>query len=211
MTGSMNLFLRETFDSTRLEILPMLLPIKMMGFYLAGGTALALQFGHRQSVDFDFFRVEWFDPGELFETMQTIFTGKSIKKTFESTNTLYFEVDGVKFSFFGYKYPLIEPMVETEYMNLASLLDIAAMKLFAIQNRATKKDYVDMYYLLKRYPLKKLFEAFSRKFGPIVSEMILKKSLVYFDDIEDDPIILNDTMRDFELIKTELVSTIKNS
>jgi len=160
----MPLFLQETLDKSRMDLLPNLVHIKKLGFYLAGGTALALEIGHRQSVDFDFFRKEDFDSGELFETLQNIFSGKECKKTFESKNTLYLEINGVKFSFFGYKYPLIEEVISNEYLELASPLDIAAMKLFAIQKRAAKKDYTDIYYLLQKYSLEVLLDAFYRKF-----------------------------------------------
>jgi hypothetical protein len=133
-----------------LELLPALAPLQEMQFYLAGGTALALFFGHRKSIDFDFFTSKEIDTQTLFQQCLTLFTGFEVKKIFEEKNTLYIIVNDVKISFITYDYKNIGALVESQYLSLASIEDIGAMKLSAIQNRATNKDYVDLYIIIKK-------------------------------------------------------------
>ena len=209
MNNWINLFLQEVLDKKRLELLPYFSYIKDMWFYLAGGTGLALQLGHRQSIDFDFF-IKWnFDENQLFEELLKIFKSQAIKKIFSEKNTLYVEVGGVKISFFGYDYGLVKNLIETSYFNLASIEDIGAMKLWAIQKRATNKDYVDLYYILKKVWLNKLLEYFFMKYWNVVSEYLILKSLIYFDDIENDSLVLLDKWLDFEKVKNWLVEIVK--
>lgn len=132
------------------------------------------------------------------------FDGLEIMKTYEEKNTLYILVNHVKISFFSYKYPKIEALQDTPYFSIYSIQDIAAMKLWAIQNRATNKDYVDLYYIIKTIGLNATLESFSRKFGNIVTDSHLLKSLTYFDDIEEEKLMLQDVNLDFNTIKTYL-------
>jgi hypothetical protein len=94
-------------DKPRLALLPYLQSFQERGFYLAGGTALALYFGHRESVDFDFFTPNPLDPEALFLQCLSSFGSLSVKKTLTSENTLYILVNGIKISFMTYHYPLI--------------------------------------------------------------------------------------------------------
>ena len=102
MTNSINLFLQDVLTPNRIALLEKFEKIKWKWFYLAGWTALALLLWHRKSIDFDFFINSDFDENILFEEMLQIFNTHSIKKTFSEKNTLYIEVDWVKFSFFSY-------------------------------------------------------------------------------------------------------------
>lgn len=137
MTLSITQHLSVVLDKDRLDILPFLEPFRTRGFYLAGGTALALIFGHRESEDFDFFVSSDFDTEELFSFCQSHFSDKHIEKILESENTLWITVDSIKISFFTLKSPILEPYIETPYFDIASIRDIGAMKLWAIQHRAT--------------------------------------------------------------------------
>ncbi|MDR3169883.1 MAG: nucleotidyl transferase AbiEii/AbiGii toxin family protein [Candidatus Peribacteria bacterium] len=94
-------------DKPRIELLPYLKPFQEMGFYLAGGTALALYFGHRESVDFDFFTATPLVPEVLFEQCVNIFSPLPVQKTLTSENTLYILVNEIKISFMTYDYPLV--------------------------------------------------------------------------------------------------------
>jgi Nucleotidyl transferase AbiEii toxin, Type IV TA system len=129
MNKSIILHLEEILDSDRLALLPSLSIFRERGFYLAGGTALALIYGHRESEDFDFFSHDVFDPHELFLICCSHFSGRQIMQTLISENTLWITVDGVKLSFFMLSRPLIESLIITDYMDLASIRDIAAMKM----------------------------------------------------------------------------------
>ncbi len=172
----------DILDDDRISILPLLLKFKD-NFYLAGGTALALQIGHRDSVDFDFFCEKAFDPNVLYESFQQVFSGHNIQKIQEEENTLGILVDGtIKITFMTFPYPLIK-IEETEYLQIASMLDIAAMKLSAITGRATMKDYVDLYFILHKYSLSQLLGALDQKNMSLQHALALK-SLVYYDDIE---------------------------
>lgn len=190
----------EILDERRKKILP-LLAIVSEGFYLAGGTALALRLGHRDSVDFDFFIPESFDTTDLRSHIEKTFLGHVVLVIQDELDTLTVVIDGeVKVSFFGYKYPLLMSLQETEHMRLASVIDIACMKLSAVVSRATQKDYVDLYYILKENTLKELLTACTTKY-PTLDQNLILKSLIFFEDILEEPILF---MPGFEVTKEVL-------
>jgi len=210
MNNWINLFLQEVLSKDRLELLPYFQKIKEKWFYLAWWTSLALQLGHRQSIDFDFF-IKWdFDENQLFDELIKIFEDKNIKKNFSEKNTLYVEVEGVKISFFWYDYNLLEDLIQTKYFDLASLKDIWCMKLWAIQKRATNKDYVDLYYILQNISLEELIEGFYKKYWRIISEYMILKSLVYFEDLSYEKLIILDNKISFADIKKWLENVVRN-
>lgn len=201
------LYLQEVLDKNRLELLPKISFFKDLGFYLAGWTALALQFWHRKSIDFDFFISSDIDTKKLYKDILKEFKTDKVIKTFEENNTLYIEINDVKISFMTYKYDLLEELIKTEYLDIASFIDIWAMKLWVIQNRATNKDYVDIYYILHKVNILDLIWKFYQKFWRVVSENILLKSLVYFDDIDNEELIMNEKIN-FEDVKKYLIVLI---
>lgn len=177
----------EILDKKRVEIIPLFRPFKK-DFYLAGDTGLALQIGHRDSLDFDFFSQKAFDPGKLFLTLKDIFEGFKLIKVQEEKDTLSVILeDSIKISFFTYNYGLVKRPIKEDYFNLASLEDIGCMKLSAVVSRATNKDYIDLYFILKRIPLAVLLKEAGKKFPELDQNLILK-SLVYFKDIGKNPI-----------------------
>ena len=168
-------------DEQRKSMLSLLVFLKD-NFYLAGGTGLALQIGHRDSIDFDFFTLRDFDTNHLFKELKMVFTGKTVKKIQEEMNTLTVLIDEeIMISFLRYEYDLMEGCIETEEMKIASILDIGCMKCSA------SKDYIDLYFIIKRIGLKKLLDGCSKKFKDIDISLILK-SLIYFDDIIEERI-----------------------
>ena len=174
-------------DKKRLAILPLLKSFKK-DYYLAGGTSLALQIGHRDSIDFDFFSLKNIDTKKLFAQIKEIFKEYNVLKIQEEKNTLSVLIDkNIKLSFFTYKYELIDKIISKENLRLASLVDIGCMKLSAITSRATNKDYIDLYYILQKIKLPKLLRQASKKFKDLDQNLILK-SLVYFKDIEKESI-----------------------
>jgi predicted nucleotidyltransferase component of viral defense system len=153
-------------------------------FYLAGGTALALHLGHRKSIDLDFFSQKYPSQEQLIQVLNKY---KPLI-TQQATGTLDVFIDEVKVSFFEYKYPLLETTISFKQTKLASLLDIACMKIAAISQRGTKKDFVDLYVLLQKYTLGNILDAFEKKYlGIEYQKLHILKSLVYFDDAENDP------------------------
>ena len=175
----------EVLDSKRQALLPALEAFKDT-FYLAGGTALALQIGHRVSIDFDFFTPDQFDTRTLFDQVRAVFG--EVPRTQEADHTLAVVVESdVRVSFMGYAYPLVEPIVKTEHLRLASIADIGTMKLNAIVSRAELKDYVDLFFILKHIPLTNLLVHLANKI-PTLDQNLALKALVSFDDLTQDPI-----------------------
>jgi predicted nucleotidyltransferase component of viral defense system len=158
----------------------------LSSFYLAGGTALALRLGHRTSVDLDFFTEPPFDEARLIESLVEIGWLEIFQKESQSVIGM---LDGVKFSFLKYPYPLLQPSTTFRGTQVAAVEDIACMKLDALSSRGTKRDFVDLYCIAKQLPLLKLLSLFQQKYAAVHYNILhVKKSLVYFDDAEGDPL-----------------------
>jgi predicted nucleotidyltransferase component of viral defense system len=161
----------------------------MQRFYLAGGTALALQLGHRISYDLDFFSTE--DKlgvgtrAQISTALQA--SGEAQVSTSEDV-MLFAKLMGVDISFIYQHHPLLEPVVEVEGIRLASIVDIGLMKLSAIISRGTRRDFIDLYCAREVAPLEKLFDLAPRKYydRPDLTVMAAR-ALQYFDDAESDP------------------------
>lgn len=158
--------------------------VTAQGFYLAGGTALALQLGHRRSVDFDWFLEDRMpDPLRLAREVQE--TVPFVTTRIEP-RTLFGTVSGVRVSFFEFRYPLLDPAVPwPDYgCRLASLRDIACMKLSAIVQRGSKKDFVDLFALGREgFQLPDMLDWYRKKFGIEDIGHVLY-ALAYFDDAD---------------------------
>ncbi|MBI2326390.1 nucleotidyl transferase AbiEii/AbiGii toxin family protein [Candidatus Collierbacteria bacterium] len=155
-------------------------------YYLGGGTALALQFGHRTSLDFDFYSQGKLDVGKLLETIKGSFEKVEVES--QSEDTLLVIVDGVRLSVFYYPYPLIDGLLEWEGKKMASLKDIAAMKVVAIVQRARQRDFIDMYYLIQKLKIEEIIKSVYKKY-PWYEEnnRILFTALTYFEEADSDP------------------------
>jgi hypothetical protein len=176
----------EALGRSQRSLLPRLAPLALQqGFYLAGGTALALQLGHRRSVDFDWFREEPIDdplrlaadlrnPAFRFETDRV------------ERGTLHGRASGVRVSFLEYRYPLLRPPRAVEGLRLAALEDIAAMKLAAVAQRGSKKDFVDVFALGRRFGLDDMLGFYGKKYGVADVGHVLV-ALAYFDDADREP------------------------
>ena len=174
----------ETISPSTLELLKSIQSIAFLqDTCLVGGTALALQLGHRKSIDLDIFGSITASSSEI---RQTLSAKHSVQVLKESANINIYLVDGVKVDFVNYSYGLVEPVVVQDNLRLASIEDIAAMKIAAIIGRGTKKDFIDLFFLLRRYSLKELLGFYSAKY-PDGTLFIALKSLTYFEDAESDP------------------------
>ncbi len=173
----------ETVDSPTLELLnkimaePLFSPLR-----LVGGTAMALQTGHRKSVDLDLFGALSLDETILTETVSSMGNIVWLNKLKNIKSLL---VNGIKVDFVNYSYPWLSEPLNENNIRLASKKDIAAMKLSAITGRGAKKDFTDLYFLLKEFSLKKMVQLYEEKFADGSAFMVLK-SLVYFEDAEND-------------------------
>jgi hypothetical protein len=181
-------FHEEVLNKAQKKVLGRLGPLmKEKGFYLGGGTAIALYLGHRRSKDFDWFTASPFkDPLKLAQTFKE--EGISLKVTQVARGTLDGIISGVGVSFFEYRYPLLKTTTRWPEMNtsLASLPDLACMKLSAIVQRGSKKDFIDIFALEeKKFPLKKMLSYYQKKFGLKDIGNILY-ALSYFDDADKE-------------------------
>lgn len=167
-----------------------------LNFYLAGGSSLALQIGHRQSVDLDFFTQDKDIAERVFGWLREIpgFTAREM-----NAHTIHGDIGGVKISVIGgYKYPLLEDTVLVGGLRLASMRDIGAMKLLAITHRAALRDYIDIAVIIRDYfSLEALLEASVKKHGAAFDAMIPLRALVAFEDIDSEmPRLLDTTLAD---------------
>ena len=150
---------------------------------LVGGAALALHFGHRTSIDLDLFGSwEPLPPLELALSN----CAASVMKTGGEESLQFFSVDGVKIDCVTYPYKWLRPAVVSDGIRLADIPDIAAMKLAAATNRGTRKDFVDVYFLLRKYSLRQMLDWYAEKY-PEGNDYLVLRSLVYFDDAELEP------------------------
>ena len=168
------------------------------GAYLAGGAGLALQLGHRQSADFDWFTPRTLPPWEVLKDVQALGLPVHVRQNDEGT--FLGHVGGVDYSVFRYRYLLVGRSVTVEGCELASLRDIAAMKMTAIVQRATKRDYVDLDALFRsrRVSLADAISTMKKKF-PGVDPSVALRALTYFRDVEQQPMpamLVNTTWED---------------
>lgn len=165
------------------------------GFYLAGGTALALQLGHRQSLDFDFFSTE---KGLSEQTQEWLRSFSAVVLRDMDPDTLHAEADGIKVSFISaYRYKLIEPPVDHNHLKLAGLVDIGLMKLLALTHRATLRDYLDMAAIVRGpVRLQRLLEASREKYGLETNPMLFLRALVTWSDLDEEmPVLLDSSLK----------------
>ena len=158
------------------------------GFALGGGTSLALRFGHRLSLDLDFFTTREFDPENLTNKLEL----PDAVQVNRAPNTLTLEIAGVKLDFLRHAYPLLEPEDLLDGIPLFSLADVIAMKLNAITNRGSKKDFFDVAELQQHMPFGKMLDCFERKYRNSDPFTVIR-SLSWFEDAEaePDPVSLN--------------------
>jgi hypothetical protein len=156
----------------------------LAGFYLGGGTAVALHLGHRLSRDLDFFSPQDFLPEAILARLPS---EESPQILGSSRGTLHLLVGGIRLGFLHYPYALLEPLVSWRGTSIASLLDLGLMKLSAVAGRGTKRDFYDLYFICQEIPLPTLVSRLEDKFGPGINRYQVLKSLTFFADAEDDP------------------------
>jgi len=177
-------FYPSILNQEELFLLKNLSSLKEVEFYLAGGTALALQLGHRTSIDLDFYRSKKFQAGEITRALITSLPKIKIIGIAEGT-------------IFG---------------KLASIEDIAAMKVAAVIQRGTQRDFIDIYYLLKKYSLKKIISLTLKKY-PGYQEQLILQALIYFKDTERKskkrPIKISDKKFSWGKAKKEIFEKVR--
>ena len=175
---------RAAVTAGLLELLGQLMKEEMLSsLRLVGGTALALQIGHRNSVDIDLFGKHDLDDqqfGQLFsqfKKVQLLRSSKSIR---------VYLVEGIKVDIVNYSYPWLAPIVLDEGIRMAALEDIAAMKIAAITQRGSKKDFIDLYFLLKVFSLEDILHFYEQKITDS-NEWMALRSMAFFQDADVQP------------------------
>jgi len=179
-------------------------------FTLAGGTALALQYGHRISVDLDFFSEHPFSTEKLYQEMKG--GGLEPEIIHEEEGTLTSMIEGVKVSMLHYPYPFLEKEETLRDVPVAGILDIASMKVIDISQRGARRDFVDLYFVLLDTPFWKIAGNMVKRYGAKrINPVNIGKSLVYFNDAEGDPDpqYRGDVRPDWESIKKFFKSRVR--
>jgi len=168
---------QETYELIqKLQVIP-----DLAGFYLVGGTSLALQLGHRNSIDIDLFTQNSFDTFKIKEIL-----GKSfdLNVDLETSNTLLAHVNSIKVDFITHPYSLVKDPITEDGITYLSKEDIAAMKLNAIARSGQRiKDFIDVYFLLESLSINDMLKCFATKY-PNSNQLIALKAISYFDDID---------------------------
>ncbi len=156
------------------------------GFYLGGGTAVALWYGHRRSVDLDWFTEHQTDDVLVWERILRQ-QEKPLELLQIAPQTLITRISGIKVSLFSYPYPLLKPPViwDAYQASIASPEDLLCMKLIAVQQRGTKRDFIDLYMLLQQFPFRESLALCRRKYGECAF-LSLQYALTYFDEAEQE-------------------------
>ena len=197
----------QTVESNTLELLKSLMQKEYLdSFVLVGGTALALQLGNRESIDLDLFSNTDFASNDL---LTSLLKDYQIVVNNQLSQTLITTINHVKVDFIKFHYPFIRPFLVIENIRMASLEDIAAMKLDAITGRGSKKDFYDLFFLLQHYSIDELFSFYTEKY-PHQTTFHVARSLTYFDDadIQPSPIVFDKTIT-WETVKKKIISVIK--
>lgn len=173
---------KEILNRDQLELLPLLKEFKRE-FYLVGGTAIALYLGHRRSIDFDLFKPTGFNSKRIITKIDTHHF--AYKVTRNVSGQLNLIISDVKFTFFEYPFPVQPEFMFENYVKLPSLLDLSAMKAYALGRRSKWKDYVDLYFILKNhYSVKQIAQRADEIFGQLFSEKLFRAQLCFFKDID---------------------------
>lgn len=179
----------------------------LSGFHLVGGTALALQIGHRISIDIDLFTRDDYDTDDVL----SLFIKKyGFQRNYQRGKTLKGFIDGVLIDLIRHDYEEIQ-IIEVAPVRMLSAKDIAAMKLNAITGNGTRvKDFIDVYFLLEQFTLEEMLEFYKTKYQQDDALMILR-SLVFFDDVDlaEWPRLLREPHLTFDHVKTRIVDAVK--
>ncbi|MBL7154973.1 MAG: nucleotidyl transferase AbiEii/AbiGii toxin family protein [Candidatus Portnoybacteria bacterium] len=182
----------EALAKKNKEIFPQL--NKFNDFYLAGGTALALQIGHRVSIDFDFFSENEISKN-LLSKVKRVFSGTKVKVSVNNPDELTVFIDEAKITFLKYPFLVIFDLIDYQGIKLLSPKEIAAAKAYTIGRRGSYKDYIDLYFIIseKHSDLNEIIEIAEKKYQDEFNSRLFLEQLVYLEDIKANGI---DFLRD---------------
>jgi hypothetical protein len=172
----------EILTKEQIELLPLIQQFRRE-FYLVGGTAIALQLGHRRSIDFDLFKQSTLNTTKTLKKVDAV--KMSYVVTYRVSEQINLVMNAVKITFVQYPYPIVAVKDFEKKIRMPGLLTLAAMKAFALERRSKWKDYVDLYFLLKdHFSVKDISREADRIFGQLFSEKLFRSQLAFHKDID---------------------------
>ncbi len=202
------MLLKKAVDTSTLELIKALQSRDYLkGFYLVGGTALAIYMDHRRSVDIDLFSNQSFDASQLLENIHQDFNYQLFHT---ALNTIKGSISDIKVDILAHRYPYLQAPQNIDGILLLSKQDIIAMKLNAISTSGQpSKDFIDLFYLLDIYNLADMLSFYKTKYNQQNDTLILK-SLIYFEDVDlsDWPVLLKEPGLKWEDVKKKLDKTV---
>lgn len=195
----------EVLNTAQGELLPLMSQFRRE-FYLVGGTAIALNIGHRRSVDFDMFKLAPLRPKKILDMIEGASFKAMVTRRVEGQLNLI--VNGVKLTFFQYPFKVAAEGKFRDVFRMPSLLSLAAMKAYALGRRSKWKDYVDLYFLLNgHFSIAEISSRASELFGDLFSEKLFRAQLSYFDDVDytEEVEYIIDSPPSDEVVKESLV------
>ena len=173
---------KEILNSKQQELLPVMATFRRE-YYLVGGTAIALHLGYRRSIDFDMFKPSAINHKKNLDRLTE--AGFPCIVTRRVTDQMNLIVNDVKVTFFQYPYPVQATEKFESYFRLPALIQLAAMKAYALGRRSKWKDYVDLYFLLKEhFTIEDISTCATELFGDLYSEKMFRAQLCYFEDVD---------------------------
>jgi hypothetical protein len=160
---------------------------ELNNFCLVGGTALSLKLGHRVSIDLDLFQSTKFEPDNLIKILQKEFASHFVNEKLNINYAIFCRINNVKVDLVYYPHPIIDEIEIIDGIRMYSNKDIAAMKINAILGRGVKKDFWDLYHLLKLYTLDEIINWYNLKYPNQMLIISIPNALTYFDDADDSP------------------------
>lgn len=197
----------ETVDEGTLGLLKQLQSLDILSeMRLVGGTSLALQIGHRKSIDIDLFGILNVEFDILIDELKTLGEVVLLKN---SKNIHSLLINDIKVDIVNYNYKWLTNKMTIDNIYFATIEDIAAMKLNAIMGRGSKKDFIDLYFILKNYTLTTLMDFYSKKYHD-GSIFLVLKSLAYFEDADEQemPFMFHNTS--WQTIKNNIKKALAN-
>lgn len=175
---------RKVLLPEQLNLLPLLRTFSHLGFFLVGGTAIALHLGHRRSIDFDLFTVSKYKKNTIINSIKQ--GGFKVQRTlYEDKEQLDLVVNDVKLTFLEYPFEVHPSLNFEQIITLPSLVNLASMKAYALGRRAKWKDYVDLFFVLKDVcSLSDLIENTLQLFGELFNQKLFREQMSYFEDID---------------------------
>lgn len=176
------MFHKEILNGKQVELLPLVGEFKRE-YYLVGGTAIALYLGHRRSIDYDLFKFAPLNRKKNLEKIQS--SGFPVMVTWNVADQMNLVVNEVKVTFFQYPFQIKASNSLEGMLRVPDLLDLAAMKAYALGRRSKWKDYVDLFFLLKQeFSLQQISQRAVGIYGDLFSDKLFRSQLSYFVDVD---------------------------